>query len=257
MEKNYYGSWFPIDISTHGYQIDNLINIVHVLMALLFVGWGVFIFLAIFKFRKKANPAAEYKPHHHFVIPTYLEIAVAVTEIVLLAAFSIPIFYQFKKGAPAKEDALEVRVVAEQFAWNIHYPGKDKVFGKTSPKLMNAMNPLGLDPEDPAGKDDISTINQLKIPVGKPVIAHLTSKDVIHSFALPVARIKQDTIPGQTIPVWFEAKQTGDFEIACAQLCGLGHYRMKGFFNVMEKEKFSAWFDEQLAKKTGQPAATA
>ena len=150
---------------------------------------------------------------------------------------------------PDDSKAVHVRIVAEQFAWNVHYPGKDGIFGKTDPKLMSASNPIGLDPSDPNGADDIATINQLHIPVNMPVLAQLTSKDVIHSFTLPVMRVKQDVIPGQSIPVWFEAKETGDFEIACAQLCGLGHYRMRGFFTVDSKEKFSAWLDEQIAQK--------
>ena len=150
---------------------------------------------------------------------------------------------------PPKDKSLQVHIVAEQFAWNIHYPGKDGVFGKMDPKLITASNPLGLDPNDANGKDDVITLNQLHIPVDTPVIVNLSSKDVIHSFTLPVMRVKQDVIPGQVIPIWFEAKSTGNFEIACAQLCGLGHYRMRGFFIVDTKENFAKWLGEQAAEK--------
>ncbi len=247
MEK-YYGFGFPVDVSAHGYEIDRLINIVHVFMAVLFMGWLIFFVYTLFRFR--ARPGHEVTQHvRHFKLPTYLEIGVAVTEVVLLFVFSIPFWYHLKKDFPKKEGSLELRVVAEQFAWNIHYAGRDGVFGKTDPKLMNAANPVGLDPGDPAGGDDITTINQLHVPVGKPVIAHLTSKDVIHSFALTVMRVKQDVIPGQSIPVWFEAKRAGNFEIACAQLCGLGHYRMRGYFIVDEADAFSAWMESVAPQK--------
>ena len=246
--KNYYGWWLPIDISTNGWEIDRLIIVVHIIMAVLFVGWLLFFIYSVLRFRARAGHKAEYHTKH-FKLPTYLEVGVALTEVVLLAAFSFPIWSHTRVEFPSKEAALHVRVVAEQFAWNIHYPGPDGVFGKASAGLMNASNPLGLDPEDPAGKDDIATINQLHIPVNKPVIVDLSSKDVIHSFSLPVMRVKQDVIPGQLIPIWFEAKQAGEFEIACAQLCGLGHYRMRGFFTVDTTEKFDEWMAAQAAEK--------
>lgn len=168
-----------------------------------------------------------------------------IVEVVLLVGVSFPIINSYYNTLPQASEAVEIRVVAEQFVWNIHYPGADGVFGRTSPAFMPD-NPVGLDPDDPAGQDDIQVINQLHIPVHTPVIVHLSSKDVIHSFSLPVMRVKQDTIPGQTIPVWFEATQTGDFEIACAQLCGLGHYRMRGFFIVQTEDEFDAWLQENL-----------
>ena len=246
--KNYYGWWLPVDVSTNGWEIDRLIIVIHLIMAVLFVGWFLFFLYAVFRFRQRAGRKAE---HHmkHFKLPTYLEVAVAITEVVLLTAFSFPIWSHAHVEFPSRENSLVVRVVAEQFAWNIHYAGKDAVFGKADPKLMNAGNPLGLDPNDPAGKDDVATINQLHIPVNKPVIVELSSKDVIHSFFLPVMRVKQDAIPGQQIPLWFEAKQTGEFEIACAQLCGLGHYRMRGFFTIDTPEKYEQWMGEQTAQK--------
>ncbi len=246
--KNYYGWWLPIDISTNGWEIDRLIVVIHVVMAVLFVGWLVFLLYAIFRFRSRPGHKAEYHTKH-FHAPTYLEVAVAITEVILLTAFSFPIWGHTRIDFPSRDRAIQIRVVAEQFAWNIHYPGKDNIFGKAEPGLMNATNPLGLDPNDPAGKDDVATINQLHIPVDMPVIVDLSSKDVIHSFFIPVMRVKQDAIPGQLIPMWFQAKQTGEFEIACAQLCGLGHYHMRGFFIVDTKDKFDQWMAEQVAQK--------
>lgn len=242
MEK-YYGWGLPINISAHGAEIDRLIYVVHGLMAALFIGWMLFLILALFKFRARPGHQAAYKLGH-FKAPTYIEVAVALFEVLLLVGFSFPVFHQVKSEFPDPAKALRIRVVAEQFAWNIHYPGPDGVFGKTDIRLIDGTNTVGLDPDDPSGKDDLVTINQLHIPVHQPVIAQLSSKDVIHSFGIPVMRLKQDVIPGQVIPVWFEAAKTGNFEIACAQLCGLGHYRMRGFFTVETEDEFQAWWNQ-------------
>jgi len=249
MTNKYYGWGLPIDISTHGWEIDRLIIVIHWIMILLFVGWFTFLIYSLFRFRARPGHKAEYHTKH-FKLPTILEVIVAVTEVVLLTAFSFPIWSHYTQDIPAADKSMQVRVVAEQFAWNVHYPGVDGIFGKSSPQLMNSSNPLGLDSSDPAGKDDVATVNQLHIPVGKPVVAHLSSKDVIHSFFLPVMRVKQDAIPGHTSTVWFEATRSGEFEIACAQLCGLGHYRMRGSFIVDEKDAYEKWMAEQLAQKT-------
>lgn len=243
-----YGWWLPVDLSTHGAAIDQLILVVHVFMAVLFIGWLAFFIFLLIRFRQRPGQKAQHHVHH-FKLPTYLEVGVAVFEVILLAAFSFPIWHQYTQTPPDESKAVHVRVIAEQFAWNVQYPGPDGKFGKTAPKLVTPENPIGLDASDPYAKDDITTINQLHVPVHTPVIVDLSSKDVIHSFSIPVMRVKQDVIPGQSIPVWFEATGTGDFEIACAQLCGLGHYRMKGYFVVETKDKFESWFAEQEKEK--------
>ena len=225
-------------------------------MAVLFVGWFTFLVYVLFKFRSRDGHKATYHLNH-FKTPTYIEVFVALFEVLLLVGFSFPIMSQVRQQMPDKSKAMEIRVLGEQFAWNIHYPGPDGIFGKTDPKYMKPGSPVGLDRDDPNGKDDVVTINQLNIPVHKPVIMHLSSKDVIHSFFLPVMRIKQDAIPGQSMTLWFEATQTGKFEIACAQLCGLGHYRMRGFYNVMSPEDFEKWFASKAPKKKPVPVPAA
>ena len=158
-------------------------------------------------------------------------------------------------------------MTGEQFAWNIHYAGADRVFGRTDIKLLDLQsNPLGLDRSDPAAKDDITTVNQLFLPVNRPIIVKLRSKEVIHSFGVPEFRVKQDAIPGLTIPIWFVPTittaemrtRTGNpefqYEIACAQLCGLGHARMRGFVTVQSAEEFQKWM-EDTSKEQGESAA--
>lgn len=237
----------PFDASSHGYQIDFMMGLVHWLMLFLFLIWAPFFIYTLIRFRKKKNPVANYVGTKS-KMSTYLEVGVVVAEVALLFGFAFPQWAYLKNEFPPEEEATHVHVVAEQFAWNFHYPGPDGIFGQRSSDLVDtALNPLGLDPDDPNGQDDIATVNELHLPVNKPVIIQLSSKDVIHSFALPTMRVKQDAIPGLTIPVWFEPIHTGEWEISCAQLCGLSHYRMRGFITVESEEEFAAWLEEMAA----------
>jgi cytochrome c oxidase subunit 2 len=241
----------PSDVSTHGFAIDNLISTLHYFMALLFVGWGLYLVYCLVRFRERDGHEADVAPQH-FSLPKYLEIGVVIFEACLLVFFSYPVWAKLKTDFPDRESSLVVRITAEQFAWNIHYPGRDGKFGKTNIDLIDGTNPVGLDREDPNAKDDIVSINQFNVPVGKPVIVELGAKDVIHGFFLPNARVKHDAIPGMVFPLWFETKETGKFEIACAQLCGVGHYRMKGYFNVFTQEEYDNWLlEEENALKEG------
>ncbi len=237
--------------SEHGAAIDNLIGMIHWLMLVLLVGWGIYFIYTLIRFRAKRQPVADYqgvKSHYS----TYIEAGVAIIEVILLVGFALPIWGTVRNDLPAENESTVIRVVAEQFAWNIHYPGADGIFGKTSFDLVDAeLNPLGLDRDDPNAVDDITTINVLHIPVNKPVLIQLSSKDVIHSFALPVMRVKQDAVPGMEIPVWFVPIKIGNWEIACAQLCGLGHYRMRGFLTVESAEDYEAWLAAEAENLVG------
>lgn len=197
----------PPDGSAHGPQIDHLIALVHWVMFALFAGWGVYFVAVLVRFRaSKRNPANYHGVKSH--LSTWIEGAVVVVEAILLVVFSMPIWAERVDAFPSESGSTVVRVVAEQFAWNVHYPGPDGVFGRTSLDLVGTDNPLGLDRSDAAAKDDIATINQLNLPAGRPVIIHLTSKDVIHSLNLTAYRVKQDAVPGLSIPVWFTPEKT-------------------------------------------------
>jgi cytochrome c oxidase subunit II len=237
----------PVQASTHAGDIDQMIVLVHWLMLVLFVGWGAFFLFVLVKFRQSANPKANYAGAKG-KIAKGTEIAVAIIEIVLLIGYAIPAWATRVKAFPAENEAVIVRVVAEQFAWNVHYPGVDRVFGKTDVNLVASDNPLGLDRNDPAAKDDLTTINQLNLPIDRPVLVHLSSKDVIHSFGLYEMRVKQDAIPGLDIPVWFIPNRAGEYEITCSQLCGLGHFRMRGFVTIQTADEYQKWLDDQLAE---------
>jgi cytochrome c oxidase subunit II len=245
--------------TANGGQIDSLIGWIHIFMFLLFVGWGGFFAYCLFRFRASRQTVANYHGTTSH-LSSYLEVGVLVVELVLLFAFSIPLWAARVDDLPSRNEALLVQLTGEQFAWNVHYAGPDGVFGRTDLKLLDLQsNPLGLDRSDPAAKDDVTTLNQLYLPVNKPIIVRLRSKDVIHSFGVPEFRVKQDAIPGLTIPIWFTPTvttaemrtRTGNpefqYEIACAQLCGLGHYRMRGFVTVQTAEEFQKWMAEQVA----------
>jgi len=246
--------------SAHGGQIDNLIGWIHIFMLILFVGWGGFFLYVLARFRQSRNPVADYRgvTSHN---STYLEVGVAVVEAVLLIGFAIPLWATRVEAMPPESEALVVQVTGGQFAWNIHYPGPDRVFGRTDVKLLDLQsNPLGLDRTDPAAEDDVTTVNQLYLPVNRPVIVRLRTKELIHSFGVPEFRVKQDAIPGLTIPIWFVPTvttaemrtRTGNpefqYEIACAQLCGLGHARMRGFVTVQTAEEFQKWLENAVAE---------
>lgn len=256
---------FPPAASAHAAELDNMTVLVHWLMLVLFVGWGLFFIFVLFRFRRGANPQASYVgAKGKFAKST--EVAVALIEVVLLIFYAIPAWATRVKAFPAESEATVVRVIAEQFAWNVHYPGPDGKFGRTEVNLVAADNPIGLDKSDPDAKDDITTINQLNVPVDRAVLVHLSSKDVIHSFGLYEMRVKQDAIPGMRIPVWFVptvttndmrqklGKADFDYEITCSQLCGLGHFRMRGFVTVQSAADYKKWFDDQ-EREQHPPAA--
>lgn len=244
--------------SAHGGALDALNGYVHVLMVILFIGWGALFVYMLWRFRAKKNPKATHAGPRTKA-SSYVEGGVALAEAILLIGFSIPLWYSRVDAFPtAAENPVEVRAIGEQFAWNIHYPGPDGIFGRSAPELVDQQsNPLGLDADDPNGADDVTTLNQLHLPVDRPAIVHLSSKDVIHSFMLNEFRTKQDAIPGMSIPVHFVPtvtteemrERTGDpeyqYEIACAQLCGLGHYRMRGFLTIHTQDGYDEWLASQ------------
>lgn len=239
----------PLQASAHAAEIDQIIVIVHWLMLVLFVGWGAFFIYTLVRFRASANPQADHagvKSH----TSTYSEIAVAVIEAVILVAFAIPAWAVRVNDLPPEDGATVVHVIAKQFEWHTVYPGPDGRFGRRDLSLITSTNGIGLDRSDPNGADDIHTVNQLNLPVDTPVIAYLSTMDVIHSFAITSMRVKQDAIPGVEIPVWWEPTVTGNYEINCSQLCGLGHYRMRGFVTVMSEDDYQSFLSEEGERLT-------
>jgi cytochrome c oxidase subunit II len=234
----------PAQASAHAAELDWITFLVHVLMFALFFGWGTYFIWALIRFRRGRNPRAQYQPVKSRV-STYHEAGIVLVELILLVGFSIPAWATRTRDLPPEREATVVRVISEQFAWNMHYPGDDGEFGRTDVTLVRPENPVGLDRRSHHAADDVVTLGEMVVPVGRPVIVQLSAKDVIHSFGVPVMRVKQDAIPGMVIPVWFTPTVVGDYEIVCSQLCGLGHYRMRGVLRVVEEPEYRAWLAEQ------------
>ncbi len=246
----------PLNASEHGFQVDQMLEFVHWIMLVLFVGWSTFFIFTLIRFHKSRNPKADY----HGVkskASTHIEFMVVLVESVFLLGFGIPLWGKRVNGPkPEGGDVERVRVVAEQYKWNFHYPGADGVIGRRKTELVSASNPVGLDYTDPAAKDDIVTANEMHLPVNKDVILEISSKDVIHSLSLQFMRIGQDATPGLVSPIWFKPVRTGEFEIICGQLCGYGHYLMRGNMVIDSAEDYQAWLKEKAAN-AGAPAAPA
>jgi cytochrome c oxidase subunit II len=247
----------PPNASEHGYQIDHIIEFSHWFMGALFLGWSVFFIYVLLRFRKGRHPVADHEGVKSG-ISTHLEFAVVLIEAVLLIGFAIPLWAKRVNQFPEDKDAILVHAIGQQFNWNFHLPGPDGQFGRRDIALVSNSNPLGLDSKDPASKDDIVVLGELHVPIDRPVIIELSSKDVIHNFALPHMRVAQDAIPGQIIPMWFKPIKTGNYEVVCGQLCGLGHYGMKGMLVVDNPADYQAWLKErvELSGTQSAPAST-
>ena len=236
--------WLPPQASAHAPDIDFVLTLVHWLMLALLVGWGAYFAWALIRFREGAKPAAPTSGRWAL----WTEIGVVVAEGVLLVAIALPIWFrQTSASPPADPSAVVVRVIAEQFAWNIHYPGADGRFGETKVTLVTSTNPVGLDRSSPFGADDLVTLDDLHLPINRPVVIQLTSKDVIHSFGVGAMRVKTDATPGMLSPVWFTPTIAGRFDIACSQLCGLGHFRMRGTITVESDAEYRAFLAAEAA----------
>jgi len=233
--------------SKNGAGVDRLMVYVHWLMLVLFVGWIIYFFYALYRFNARRNPKADYVGVRNHA-SNYLELTVAGIEAVLLVAIAYPLWKSNVDGFPPAAESTVVQIVAQQFAWNVRYPGPDGVFGRQDMRFVSADNVFGVDPSDPAGKDDIQVLNEIHVVVNKPVIIYLSSKDVIHSLKIIAMRVCQDAIPGLRIPVWFTPTKTGRYQINCAQLCGNGHSSMSGGFLIVESQ---ADYDQWIKSKSG------
>jgi cytochrome c oxidase subunit 2 len=236
--------------SSNGQAVDDLMVYVHWLMLVLFVGWSLYFVYTLWRFSARRNPVANHEGSTS-KIPKYSEIAVVLAEAVLLLGIAIPLWAKNVEKFPDAAHSTVIQVVAQQFAWNARYPGPDGKFGQQQMKLVAENNVFGVDPADPAGKDDIQVFNEMHVPVGKPVVIYLSSKDVIHSLKLVAMRVTQDAIPGLRIPFTFTPTKEGRYQIECAQLCGNGHAAMAGGFVVVDSQ---ANYDKWLASKSGSAA---
>lgn len=239
-------TWLPPLASDHGAGIDRMLNYLLISVGGLYVVGNAVLGYFVWRFcrqgRVTLRMASAKSERRWSIIPVAVMLVVAEGGVFVLG---LPVWGKYYGEPPA--DVLTVEVTAEQFAWNVRYPGVDGQFGRTAANLMSLNNPLGVDRSDPGGQDDIILLNDIHLPVNRPARLRLRSKDVIHSFYVPDFRLRQDTVPGMTIDVWFMPTELGTFELACSQLCGFGHYTMRGLVTVVSDADFSAWLTEQAS----------
>ena len=234
--------WFPESAATHGETIDRQFVVTLIVTGVVFIAAQVALGYLIVRYRAKADREAKYT-HGSNSIEVLWTVATAVLFFAMVLAGVQAFSNLYLTAAP--EDAIPIEVTGQQFAWNIRYAGPDGKFGRTSPEMINdTVNPVGLDDTDPAALDDI-VVPTMAVPVNRPIQLILKSKDVTHSFFVRELRIKQDTVPGMVIPIHFTANRTGTFEIACAELCGLGHHRMRSSIEVLSDLEYSEWLRER------------
>jgi cytochrome c oxidase subunit II len=234
--------WFPELASAHGGSIDSLFMAVLIVSGIAFVVVQGILGYFVARYGSSGNERAAYW-HDNPKAEAGLLIMTAV--ILTILVFWGQRVWASIYFADEPANATMIQATGEQFAWNFHYAGPDGQFGRTDTKLITSANTIGLDREDAAAKDDVLSIGTMHAVLGKPVRVRLRSKDVIHSLFLPNFRIKQDAVPGMGIEVWFTPTQAGQYEVACAELCGIGHYRMKGALVVdASEEAFNSWLAE-------------
>ena len=251
-------TWIGIsqNASEHGGLVDHMLGFVHWFMLALFVGWSIFLTIAFFRFRKSKNPRADYHGVRGHA-STHIEIGVVVVEAILLLGFAFPLWSRQADDFPTSPDTVKIRAMGEKFLWNFQYSGNDLMLSTWNIKGVNPANITGRDLMDPNGKDDFINPGTMKLPVGRPVIVDVTSKDVIHNLALVPMRAAQDAIPGVKAHMWFKPVKTGTWDIICGQLCGPGHAQMKAVLEVVDGKEFDEWAKEQSTSAAAKSAAAA
>ena len=219
--------WFPPPITAFGVQIDQQFHRTLLIAGTVFVLAQLGLAFVIFRYRDHGQKVNFFEGN------ATMEFVWTLGTILMFVGLGLYGEHawaeaHFQGEAPG---ALEVELTGQQFAWNVRYAGPDGRWGRLVPERVSAStgNPLGLDPADPAGKDDIVSGPQLYVPAGREVELLIRTQDVTHSFYVRELRLKQDAVPGMVIHMHFNATVPGEYEIACAELCGLGHYKMRGF----------------------------
>jgi cytochrome c oxidase subunit II len=232
----------PPVASEHGEMVDHMLELVHWIMFVLFVGWTLYLAYTLVRFYRKRHPRADYTGLRGHA-SSHIEIGVIITEVILLLGFAFPLWATQVDQFPDPD--VRVNVWGQQFSWNFHYPGADKKFGTTNRFLISSDNPIGIDAEDPNSHDDFVTPD-LVLPKGKKVELALTSKDVIHNLALVGMRASTDADPAKINRIWFIPILSGKSEIICGQLCGPSHGNMKAQLEVKETQvAFDEWQKQQ------------
>jgi cytochrome c oxidase subunit 2 len=243
-------TWWPHAVSASAPYIDHQFHVTFIAMGVVFIIAQLALGWAAWRFRDTGAGAQARYSHGNTKLEALWTALTAILFIGLNLVGS-PI-WAAERFRPAETGALQVEVTGMQFAWYFRYPGADGKFGRTNPKLEDAsaggQAALGIDTSDPASKDDLVT-GTLVVPENRDIDLTLRAHDVIHSFFVPQLRFKQDAVPGLNIHMHVRAKEAGEYEIACAELCGLGHYKMHGMMKVVSEPEFEKWLAAREADK--------
>ena len=238
---HFFSPWYFTPLASNWGLIDFTVDITFVVTGIVFVAANLFMAYCLIRFRHKEGRRADYEPEN-----TKLELwltAITTVGVIAMLAPGLVVWGQF---VTVPEEAAEFEAVGQQWHWSFRFPGEDNEFGDVSVRHITEDNAFGIDPEDPAGQDDILVASPIvHLPVDQPVQAWLRSKDVLHNFAVPQFRVKMDLVPGHVTYTWFTPTVVGEYEILCEELCGLAHFGMRGRVVVDERPEFEAWLDEQ------------
>lgn len=247
--------WYLTELSSNWGAIDDTISISFWVCGIVFAAVNLFLAYSIIRYRYKKEKRAKYEPENKS-----LEAWLTVITTIGIAALLAPGLLTWGKYVSVPDNAHQFEVVAQQWHWSFRFPGEDGKFGAANAGRVSEQNPFGLDPEDPRGKDDVLVDSpHVLLPVDRPVKAALRSKDVIHNVQVAQFRAKMDLVPGQISYLWIEPTRKGQFEILCAELCGIGHFAMRGMVEIVEQQRFEEWlagyptWSEVSSREPGDP----
>lgn len=229
--------WWQTPLATNWGSIDSALDITLWICAIAFISLNLFMAYTLWRFRHRRGNRARYEPEN-----TSLEKRLTFWTAIGIAAMLAPGLVAWGRFVNVPKNATVVEALGQQWQWTFRLAGADRVLGTASVKYMTPENPFGLNPSDPYGQDDVLVeSNELHLPVGEPVKMVLRSKDVLHDFYVPQFRAKMDLVPGMVTYFWMQPTVTGKYEILCAELCGTGHYVMRGSVIVEPRKDFDAW----------------
>ena len=233
--------WWFSEIASNWGGIDTTVLITFWVCGVVFVAVGLFMAYATWKYRHQEGAKAHYEPEN-----SRLEWGLTIVTTIGVVAMLAPGLVVWDDYVNVPEDADEFEVLAQQWKWGFRFPGEDGVFGTVDVANIKSDNPFGMNPDDPRGEDDVLVRGgTVHLPVDQPMKANLRSTDVLHDFFVPEFRAKMDSVPGMITYFWFEPTKPGKYEILCAELCGYGHYTMRGWVEVDTREDFEAWLASQ------------
>ncbi len=235
---HFWSPWTYSELASNWGQIDSMLSLTFVVSAIVFVVINLFVAVCVIRFRYDKDRKADFDPENKKM--EWILIGITTVGVIMLLAPGLFVYSEFVNPP---EEAHVVEVVGQQFAWSFRFPGEDGVLGLSDMRFVNIIsNPFGIDPDDPAGHDDILVQQEeLHLPIGQPVKTQMRSKDVLHNFYVPNFRVKMDLVPGLVTSLWFTPTKTGTFDIACAEYCGNGHHTMGGKVVVEDQASFENW----------------